>query len=67
MPPPSPCAGGLGSIGVDPAATPTGAPYNYDITGAGTVLDDSLTVTGVITGGFGRACWRLWTSSATAS
>jgi autotransporter-associated beta strand protein len=41
-------SGGLGSIGVDPDATPTGSPYNYDITPAGTVLDDSLSITGVI-------------------
>ena len=43
--------GGGGSLGVAPAAVTTGTPYNYDVTGSGTVLDNSLTVTGVITGG----------------
>ncbi len=41
----------LGSVGVDPASNPTGAPYNYDITPGGVVLDDSLTISGVISGG----------------
>ncbi len=51
--------GGLGSIGVDPDLTPTGAPYNYGITAGGTVLDDSLSITGVITGGSAGALETL--------
>jgi fibronectin-binding autotransporter adhesin len=38
-------AGSENAIGVDPAANPTGLPYNYDITGTGKVLDNSLTFT----------------------
>ncbi len=39
------------SIGVDPAANPIGAPYTYDVTANGTVLDDSLTFSGTISNG----------------
>lgn len=43
---------GAVAIGVDPAANPTGSPYNYDVLADGTVIDDSLKITGNI-GNFG--------------
>ena len=38
-------------VGVASAAHPIGSPYNYSVTGNGTVLDDSLTMSGIITNG----------------
>lgn len=43
---------GSAAIGVDPPPIPTGAPYTYDVSSTGTVLDDSLMITsGGISGG----------------